>query len=144
MQSTRSLPHRLGHQLGRYAILALTLVVYLALVVLVLTALYHGPFLALMPVGAGGAAVFYAAPLILASVYLAVWLAAVVTKWLYRRLAGHPLALAAVRPCGVLLLGAVLLVGGCTEANYSLQRLLIGADCRPGHLTNDGQCTPLK
>jgi hypothetical protein len=30
----------------------------------------------------------------------------------------------------------------CTESTYTVQRMLIGADCRPEHLQTNGHCTP--
>ena len=38
---------------------------------------------------------------------------------------------------------AVLLLTGCADPSYLLQRAMLNADCRPGHLQPDGQCTPL-
>ena len=38
----------------------------------------------------------------------------------------------------------ILMFGsGCADPSYLLQRAMLNADCRPGHLQPDGQCTPL-
>jgi len=36
-----------------------------------------------------------------------------------------------------------MLMTGCADPSYLLQRAMLNADCRPGHLQPDGQCTPL-